>query len=136
MTANRAVDWLDAAAALANSFSSWLEDSTSSRPPAIRQARQHLGFLPGRGLHEDAVQATLQAGEFLRVFQRRERDRAVDQRPDLLFVELRESAASELSPPTWKVTFFAEGGHADRLGDRRRQHDRAKTRERRQGRRA
>ncbi len=58
------------------------------QPPAGEplQGCPHLGF-PARGwLDENAVQATLQARQFLRVFQRCERDRAVDQRPDLLFV--------------------------------------------------
>ena len=133
MTANRAVDWLVAAAALANSFSSWSEDSTSSRSPAIRsQARAHLGFLPGRGLHEDAVQATLQTGEFLCVFQRRERDRAVDQRADLLFVELCVERGFGVRAADLEGHDLAEGGHADRLGDRRRQHDGAETGEGRQ----
>jgi hypothetical protein len=83
----------------------------------------HLAGVPGLGLDEDAGHHAWHAGELLRVGERRERDRAVDQRPDFRGLQDRGEQSRYDARADLQLDRF-ERGRADRLryrgGDRER----------------
>ena len=126
IAANSAVDWLLAAAALANSVlrSRSTRRSGVRRPVAAARARTRA-CAPGGGLYEDAAHARA-AGRSVPV-----RRRAGRSRPSSCAAHRsgRRAAASTAAlaraPGELQVHFLAEAGHADRVRQRRGQHHRA-----------
>jgi hypothetical protein len=82
IAANTLTDWSIGIAASSNRVEvRRLDVQMPGGDPA--QAAQHFSVPPGAHLHEHAREPTLHPGEVLRVAQRCNRGRAVDQRPDL-----------------------------------------------------